>query len=175
MNQSRFLRIVLLVCAIIGFIFSAQAQYEKGRDSSSNDDTTKNLIGSFGVDVLFGNGNPSFGLDLKIDHLKGLGGEVRWYSSFRKYSPIPIDIGINYSYPAYQNDNLSVYPTFAIGPSLYIPNGNGDKFHFNGFFTLRASVNYKKFIASIGWYCMNPEWKFKELGHAGYASIGYSF
>lgn len=157
------------------FVLGSQAQYEKTDGSNYNSDEANTVVATLNAIGLFGQGDPSFGLSLRYDNLANIVGlEYSIHSTWKSGCPQNMDVGLNLSYPIYNQGDWKVYPTAYIGPSLYIPfdEKKSGKFAFNGYMGARVTGVYKRFALGLGWYCFNPKWKFKGMGNAFYLSLG---
>ena len=108
--------------------------------------------------------------------------------NFEKHGNWNWDLLFNYSYGAYQKDDLMVLITGELGPSFrmqqvldgFDKNNHAkykDKFFVDAFVGVKGTVKYKKLVLSAGYHLWAPKFKFgKDYRSDGfYAQLSYCF
>ena len=95
------------------------------------------------------------------------------------------DILLNFSLCIYENDDITLFLTPEIGPSIGMRdeaklNDKGkieykEKVYFDGFMGIKAIIRYKKVLLSAGYNIWAPKWKFGkgEKADGFYAQLGF--
>jgi hypothetical protein len=107
---------------------------------------------------------------------------------FEKHGNISTDLLFNYSFGAYQKDDLTLLLTGELGPSVRFQdqydgldkNNNvkyKEKILVDAFVGLKGTLKYRKLVLSAGYHIWAPKFKFgKDYRMDGfYAQLGYSF
>lgn len=127
----------------------------------------------------------NYGIGISQYTPNGIGGDWFVRAAFEKYGNINQDIAVNYTFSLAQNDDLYLYLTASIGPSLRIQevydfqkDEDKTKLFIDGIINPRLLLKYKKFSLSAGYFYWAPKFKFskKDGGTGGLSlSIGYEF
>lgn len=117
----------------------------------------------------------------------GLGGEFTIRADvehFAEHGNYNIELGLNYSFKLFSENNTKLLLVLAVGPSVRMQdayNFKKDKWDSKVFFDCymnpRIVFNYKRLLLSGGYYLWAPEFEFGSdyRGDGLYLSLGYTF
>lgn len=141
-----------------------------------------------------------YGIDLTFINPSNFGFELAYHCDFKEHSTHKVDVGPNYSFCLYDQDDFRVFLIPTIGPILRISEEYkrtevterttyslafgtqtktskkdiyGKEVNFDGFFSARMAFAYKGCAVSAGYYMYSPKFKFKDkaLSHAAVLSL----
>lgn len=134
--------------------------------------------------LTFDGGN-NYGVGLSWYTPNGIGFDWFVRAAFEDYGNFNQDLAVNYTFPLAQNDDLSLYLTASIGPSIRVQNvydlkkeEDKTKLFIDGMINPRLLLKYKKFTLGAGYFYWAPQFKFskKDGGMGGLSlSLGYQF
>lgn len=160
---------------------SSQTRVETVKESNNNYETFS--PGQF-IFLTFDDFN-NYGIGLSQYTPNGIGFDWFVRAAFEKYGNFNQDLAVNYTFPLAQNDELSLYLTASIGPSIRIQNvydfqeeEDKTKLFIDGVTNPRLVMKYEKFTLSAGYFYWAPQFKFsKDDGAMGglSLSLGYEF
>ena len=187
-------KIFLSAFMTMAFLFGANAQTVITNDygspitgadgqNVSNDDEEETL-GIFNL-VYYGfDGFQNYGISDYWLNPNSIGFEFNIRMNFKKYGNYNIDLGPNYSFKLWGQDNKKLFLTAAVGPSFrvqdvpeisYDSNGrmkekSKRKCKFDLFANARLAFNVGHFTLSAGYFLWGAEFKFEK----GYKSDGFN-
>ena len=136
------------------------------------------------VFLTFDGGN-NYGIAVSQYTPNGIGFDWLTRASFKEYGNYNTDLAVNYTFPLAQNNDLFLFLTASIGPSLRIQDvydfqkdEDKTKLFIDGIINPRLLLKYKKFSLGAGYFYWAPKFKFskKDGGTGGLSlSIGYEF
>lgn len=138
--------------------------------------------------LTFDGGN-NYGISMSQYTPNGIGFDWNMRAEFKEYGNYNTDLAVNYTFPLSQNDDLFLYLTVSIGPSLRMQDVEEvdfetlkkeykQKYFIDGVMNPRLVMKYKKFTLSAGYFYWAPQFKFsKDDGATGglSLSLGYIF
>ena len=158
-----------ILCAIAALALS----------TTTHAQTDKESIKIFGAGFYSYEHGENYGLNLNKYTFNGLGFGVNLRSSLKfqweRPTSVSADFLLNYSFCAYQQDDIRLLVTPEFGPSVgYRLTGQNHKVSADGFVGIKATLVYKKIALSAGYHMWAPKWKFgKEKADGFYAQLGF--
>ena len=159
----------------------APTRVDTVKESKNDYDTFSSMQLLF---LSFDGGN-NYGIGVSSYTPNGIGFDWFVRSAFEEYGNFNQDLAVNYTFSLAQNDDLSLYLTTSIGPSIRIQDiydfqkdKSKIKLFVDGIINPRLLLKYKKFSLGAGYFYWAPKFKFsKEDGGTGglSLSLGYSF
>ena len=176
------------------FLFGANAQTVITNDygspitgadgQSTNNDDEEEMLGVINL-VYYGfDGFQNYGLSDYFLNPNSIGYEFNIRMNFEKYGNYNVDLGPNYTFKLWGQDNKKLLLTAAVGPSFRMQNvpeisydskgrmkeESKTKYKFDLFANARLAFNVGHFTLSAGYFLWGAEFKFEK----GYKSDGFN-
>lgn len=145
-----------------------------------------------------------YGLNLTFMRTGGFAGEIAYNSDFKEHSTHKLDLGLNYTFRLYDNDEFRCFLVPSLGPVFrisdvykrtdvttkttysntfgyqtreYKKDIYGKEVYLDGYLSVRLLLAYKSVALSGGYYMFSPKFKFtdKALSHGATVSLSYFF
>lgn len=194
-------KFIVLIALAFCCVMSSYGQIDNMDTKTKTPAETKAFVGLsyYGFD-----GFKNWGLTVQGIKHNGVFGELALRANFDDHGNYNVDLGINYSYAVLSSDDVKIYLTAAVGPSLrfqevykgsetivnehhslalgdyttsYTKENWENKFFVDCYLNLRATISYKCVAVSGGYYFWAPKFKFgKDYNAHGFvASVGIIF
>lgn len=189
-------KLFLSAMMVVAFLFEANAQTvitndygspitgADGQNSSTSSDDEEETLVIFNL-VYYGfDGFQNYGISDYWLNPNSIGGEFNIRMNFKKYGNYNFDIGPNYSFKLWGQDNKKLLLTASVGPSLRLQDvpeikldskgrvkeESKSQFKFDLYANARLAFNVGHFTLSAGYFLWGAEFKFEK----GYKSDGFN-
>lgn len=158
---------------------------QENKSDENNGKETFSYVG-FGFESF--NGFNNYGLAMHFLTPNGFGMDYNLRASFKDHGNYNVDVGVNYSFQIWGQEDTNLLLSLALGPSFRLQDelkgfddhGNAEykeKFFVDLYINPRVTFRYKRFAISAGYFLWAEKFKFSKGYRAnGFsATLGYDF